>query len=163
MLYREQIYFNLVSRALFPGLGKRGKARWGRGWICLSNVESGQHRGKTSTHYACARLSISGLFFSHTFPTFPFFSIVSPVSLLPPLRVHTRPQSPSFLGHVWNYKIAMATVRSSACQDGDEVLKDREWRCQAQKDSLENLNTQRNINKDSNRYLPKKSEKFWTM
>ena len=81
MLPREQICFNLVSRTLFPGLGKQGKAPWGRGWIWLSNMKSGQHRGKTSTHYACARLSISGhfrsLFQSH-------LSIVSPALILVP-------------------------------------------------------------------------------
>ena len=38
--------------------------------------------------YACARLSISGQFFSHSFQ-----SDHSP-------RTHSRPQSPSFLGHV---------------------------------------------------------------
>ena len=45
---------------------------------------------------------------------------------------------------MWNYKIAMATFRTSQCQDGDEVLKCREWRCQG---------TQVNIKKDSNRYF----------
>ena len=54
---------------------------------------------------------------------------------------------------MWNYKIAMATFRTSQCQDGDEVLKCREWRCQAQKDALESLNTQENIKKDSNWYF----------
>ena len=33
----------------------------------------------------------------------------------------------------------------------------------AQKDTLENLNTQENIKKDSNRYFAEKSEKFWTL
>ena len=33
----------------------------------------------------------------------------------------------------------------------------------AQKDALENLNTQENIKKDSNRYFAEKSEKFWTL
>ena len=43
---------------------------------------------------------------------------------------------------MWNYKIAMATFRTSQCQDGDEVLKCREWRyVRAQKDAVENLNT----------------------
>jgi len=28
---------------------------------------------------------------------------------------------------MWNYKIAMATYRTSQCQDGDEVLKCHEW------------------------------------
>ena len=31
---------------------------------------------------------------------------------------------------MWNYKIAMATFGTSQCQDGDEVLKCHEWRCQ---------------------------------
>ena len=35
--------------------------------------------------------------------------------------------------HMWNYKIAMATFRTSQCQDGDEVLKCREWRYQGTK------------------------------
>ena len=30
---------------------------------------------------------------------------------------------------MWNYKIAMATFRTSRCQDGEEVLKFYEWRC----------------------------------
>ena len=34
---------------------------------------------------------------------------------------------------MWNYKIAMATLRTSQCQDGDEVLKCREWRYQGTK------------------------------
>ena len=63
---------------------------------------------------------------------------------------------------MWNYKIAMATFRTSQCQDGDEVLKCREWTVnedvRAQKDILENLNTQENIKKDSNRYF---AEQFW--
>ena len=53
---------------------------------------------------------------------------------------------------MWNYKIAMATFRTSQCQDGDEVLKCREC-VRAQKNALENLNTQENIKKDSNRYF----------
>ena len=31
---------------------------------------------------------------------------------------------------MWNYKIAMATHRTSPFQDGDEVLKCHEGRCQ---------------------------------
>ena len=65
---------------------------------------------------------------------------------------------------MWNYKIVMATFRTSQCQDGDEVsaevLKCREWRCQGTKRRLENLNTQENIKKDSNRYF---AEIFWTL
>ena len=53
---------------------------------------------------------------------------------------------------MWNYKIAMATLRTSQCQDGEDV--------RAQKDALENLNTQENIKKDSNRYF---AEKVWTL
>ena len=59
---------------------------------------------------------------------------------------------------MWNYKIAMATFRTSSCQDGDEVLKCREWRCQGTKRRFRNLNTQENIKKDSNRYF---AEKAW--
>ena len=39
----------------------------------------------------------------------------------------------------------MATFRTSHCQDGEDV--------RAQKDALENLNTQENIKKDSDRYF----------
>ena len=46
---------------------------------------------------------------------------------------------------MWNYKIAMATLPYVS------------------KDALENLNTKENIKKDSNRYFPKKTEKFWTL
>ena len=53
---------------------------------------------------------------------------------------------------MWNYKISMATLRTSQCQDGDEVLSED---VRAQKDALENLNTQENIKKDSNRYFAK--------
>ena len=45
---------------------------------------------------------------------------------------------------MWNYKIAMATFRTV-----NAVNKD----VRAQKDALENLNTQENIKKDSNRYF----------
>ena len=31
---------------------------------------------------------------------------------------------------MWNYLIAMATCYTSPFQDGDEVLKCHEWRCQ---------------------------------
>ena len=37
----------------------------------------------------------------------------------------------------------MATFRMSQCQDGDEVLKCCEWRCEGTKDALENLNTRK--------------------
>ena len=59
---------------------------------------------------------------------------------------------------MWNYNIAMATFRTSQCEDGDEVLKCREWICQGTKNALENLNTQKSIKKDSNRYF---AEKVW--
>ena len=50
---------------------------------------------------------------------------------------------------MWNYKIAMATFRTSQCQDGDEVLKYHEWRMdvRAQKDALENLNTRKSTSR----------------
>ena len=59
---------------------------------------------------------------------------------------------------MWNYKIAMATFRTSQCQDGDEVLNAVNEDVRAKKDALENLNTQENIKKDSNRYF---AEKVW--
>ena len=40
---------------------------------------------------------------------------------------------------MWNYKIAMATLRPSQCQDGDVVNED----ARAKKDALENLNTRK--------------------
>ena len=61
---------------------------------------------------------------------------------------------------MWNYKIAMATFRTSQCQDGDEVLNAVNEDVRAKKDALENLNTQENIRKDSNRYF---AEKVWKM
>ena len=54
---------------------------------------------------------------------------------------------------MWIYKIAMATFRTSQCQDGDEVLNAVNEDVRAKKDALENLNTQENIKKDSNRYF----------
>ena len=57
---------------------------------------------------------------------------------------------------MWNYKIAMAAFRTSQCQDGDEVLNAVNEDVRAQKDALENLNTQENIKKDSNRYFVEK-------
>ena len=47
----------------------------------------------------------------------------------------------------------MATFRTSQCQDGDQVLKAVNEDVRAQKDALENLNKQENIEKDSNRYF----------
>ena len=54
----------------------------------------------------------------------------------------------------------MATFRTSQCQDGDEVLKCREWRCQGTKRRFRKPeHTKEHIKKDSNRYFV---EKFWT-
>ena len=59
--------------------------------------------------------------------------------------------------HMWNYKIAIATFRTSQCQDGDEVLK---WRCQGTKRRFRKPeHTTEHIKKDSNRYFV---EKLWT-
>ena len=44
---------------------------------------------------------------------------------------------------MWNYKIALATFRTSQCQDGDEVLNVMSEDARAYKDALENLNTQK--------------------
>ena len=55
---------------------------------------------------------------------------------------------------MWNYKIAMATFRTSQCQDGDEVLKCHEWRCQGIKRRFRKpKHTKEHIKKDSNRYI----------
>ena len=43
-----------------------------------------------------------------------------------------------------NYKIAMATFRTSQCQEGDEV---NEADVRAQKDTLENLNTRKSTSR----------------
>ena len=53
---------------------------------------------------------------------------------------------------------------TSQCQDGVEVLKCYEWRCQGTiKDALENLkNTKKCIKKDSNRHFDKKLINLWT-
>ena len=60
---------------------------------------------------------------------------------------------------MWNYKIAMATFRTSQCQDGDEVLKCHEW-CQGIKRRFRKPeHTKEHIKKDSNRYFV---EKLWT-
>ena len=53
-----------------------------------------------------------------------------------------------------NYKIAMATFRTSQCQDGDEVLNCYELRCQGIKRRLRKPeHTKEHIKKDSNRYF----------
>ena len=60
---------------------------------------------------------------------------------------------------MWNYKIAMATFRTSQCQDGDEVLKCRELRCQGTKRRFRKPDhTKEHMKKDSNRYF---AEKVW--
>ena len=59
---------------------------------------------------------------------------------------------------MWNYKIAMATFRTSQCQDGDEVLKCHEWRCQGTKRRFRKpKHTKEHIKKDSNRYFVEKT------
>ena len=61
---------------------------------------------------------------------------------------------------MWNYKIAMAIFRTSQCQDGDEVLKCHEWRCQGTKRRFRKPeHTKEHIKIDSNKYFV---EKFWT-
>ena len=58
---------------------------------------------------------------------------------------------------MWNYKIAMATFRTSQRQDGDEVLKCCEWRCQGTKRRFRKPeHTKEHIKKDSNTYFVKK-------
>ena len=62
---------------------------------------------------------------------------------------------------MWNYKIAMATLRTSqsvktATKFSNAVNED----ARAQKDALENVNTQEMIKKDSKRYF---AEKIWTI
>ena len=53
----------------------------------------------------------------------------------------------------------MATFRMSQCQDGDEVLKCCEWRCEGTKDALENLNTRKGASRRTLKgILSKKSE-----
>ena len=65
---------------------------------------------------------------------------------------------------MWNYKIAMATFRTSQCQDGNEVLKCREWRCQDTKRRFnrEPEHMKEHIKKAYNKYFAKKISKFWT-
>ena len=41
----------------------------------------------------------------------------------------------------------MVTFCTSQCQDGDEVFKSYEWRCQGNKDALKNLNTRESSSK----------------
>ena len=64
---------------------------------------------------------------------------------------------------MWNYKIAMATFRTSQCQDGGEVLKFHEWRCQGIKRPFWSpKHKKEHIKKDSNRYFVETFRKFWT-
>ena len=59
--------------------------------------------------------------------------------------------------HMWNYKIAMAIFRTSPCQDGDEVLKCHEWRCQGIKRRFRKPEqTREHIKKDCKRYFEEK-------
>ena len=63
--------------------------------------------------------------------------------------------------HVWNYKIATATFRTSQCQDGDKVLKCDEWRCQGIKIRFRKPeHSKEHIKEDSNRYFV---EKLWNL
>ena len=55
---------------------------------------------------------------------------------------------------MWNYKIALATLPYVTVSRWRRSFKN----VGAQKDALENLNTQENIKKDSNRYF---AEKVW--
>ena len=55
---------------------------------------------------------------------------------------------------MWNYKIAMATSRTSQCQDGDEVLKCREWKCRGTKRKKRKPeHTKEHVKNDSNKYF----------
>ena len=57
---------------------------------------------------------------------------------------------------MWNYKIAMATL-PYVCQDGDEVLKCREWRCQGTKRRFRKPeHTREQQEQQKNRYFAKK-------
>ena len=62
---------------------------------------------------------------------------------------------------MWNYKIAMVTLPYVSVSRRRQSFK-MPWMksadVRAQKDALENLNTQENIKKDSNRYF---AEKVW--
>ena len=54
---------------------------------------------------------------------------------------------------MWNYKIAMATLRRLSVKMATKVSNAVNDDVRAQKDALENLNTQENIKKDSKRYF----------
>ena len=59
-----------------------------------------------------------------------------------------------------NYTIAMATFGTSQRQDGNEVLKCHEWRCQGIKRHFRKPEQMKeHIKKDSNMYFV---EKLWT-
>ena len=59
-------------------------------------------------------------------------------------------------GMKFQHLLPWQPLRTSQCQDGDEVLKCVNEDVRAQKDALENLNTQENVKKDSNRYFAEK-------
>ena len=62
---------------------------------------------------------------------------------------------------MWNYKIAMATLQYVLVSRWRRSFKDAvNEDVRAQKDALENLNTEENIKKDSNRYF---AEKVWQL
>ena len=55
----------------------------------------------------------------------------------------------------------MAIIPTCQCQDGDEVLKCYEWRCQGTKRRVRKPeHTKEHIKKDSNRYFVEKIEKL---
>ena len=64
---------------------------------------------------------------------------------------------------MWHYKIAMATFHTSHCQDGEEVLKCGEWRCQGTKRRFRKPEHAREHQEGLTGILLKKSEKFWTL
>ena len=59
---------------------------------------------------------------------------------------------------MWNYKIALPYVSVSRWRRSFKNAVNEDVR--AQKDALENLNTQENIKKDSNRYFAEKVGKI---
>ena len=62
---------------------------------------------------------------------------------------------------MWNYKIAMATLPYVSVSRRRRSFKNTvNEDVREQKDALENLNTQENIKKDSNRYF---AEKVWNI
>ena len=62
---------------------------------------------------------------------------------------------------MWNYKMAMATLSYVSVSRWRRSFKNTvNEDVREQKDALENLNTQENIKKDSNRYF---AEKVWNI